>query len=401
MKKIYFAGKFNLTLDNKKLSKRLKNDYRSILLGNSLKLTFPDNNTKLKNYPIKYGGPFYFEQASNGDFTSTDCNTVIKEEMKSIKKCDIFCCVFDMNFSVGSVVELIQAANMKKRIVIFYKNENNNYTIKSEYWFAIAKSIEICKKNNTIIETFSYEDNLIAIMFNWLTNIIYTKRCVNTRQSSLNKYLIDYKIINKYKYKNKNCIQYKNIKNNNSLVVEKYDNGLTIVKSNRDLKIKGLVDVSNNSLYLDENINNIIFTITYIEGSDGVGKSSTINKLIKEGIVCLDRSENISKYMIFNISMNQRIEEYRKYLQKISPYRVIFLINNSEQELKKRINKRKTLSKFDKLAYEYNQLYLNTYVELCKLNLNNPIKIIDCTNFDLSRQVLEVKNHVLKEYNNE
>lgn len=401
MKKIYFAGKFNFISKKGTLPERLVNDYRSIILGNSSKLTFADKNTMLQNYPIKYCGPFYCEQASNGNFTSTDCSTVITEEMKFIKDCEIFCCVFDLNFSVGSIVELIEAAHLKKRIVIFYKNESNNYTIKSEYWFAISKAMDICKTNNTIFETFSYEDNLLPVLYNWLTNLNYSKRYVCTRESSLNDLLKEGVITNIYEYFGKQVTQYELIDIEKKIVVEKYSNGLTMVKSEKKLEIKGFVDVTNNQLYLDENINKIKFNKVFIEGTDGVGKTSTIAKLIEQGIVCLDRSEFICKYMLFEIPMDVRIRAYQNYLEEISPYYVIFLINNSKQELENRISKREYISEFDNLSYEYNKLYLDTYNEFNKQNSNNEIKLIDCTGLSEEEQLIKVKNCILRSCINE
>ncbi|MBQ3408484.1 MAG: hypothetical protein IJH12_04695 [Clostridia bacterium] len=154
MKKVYFAGKFNL-IKNKKLSldKRLVNDFRAIILGDSKKLTFADKNTKLNEKYI-YKGPFYCEQASNGDFTSTDCNVVLNSEYKAVSESDIYFAVFDENFSVGTIVELGWAIDLNKQIIIFYKEEASNYQIKSEYWFAIADAmnrsnrIKVCKFNN-------------------------------------------------------------------------------------------------------------------------------------------------------------------------------------------------------------------------------------------------------------
>lgn len=147
MKKIYFAGKFNLIKDKKlSLEKRLVNDFRAQLLGNSKKLTYADENTKLNENYI-YKGPFYCEQASNGDFTSTDCNVVLNSEYKAVSESDIYFAVFDENFSVGTIVELGWAIDLNKKIIIFYKEEASNYQIKSEYWFAIADAM---KRSNKI-----------------------------------------------------------------------------------------------------------------------------------------------------------------------------------------------------------------------------------------------------------
>ena len=147
MKKIYFAGKFNIIKDKKlSLEKRLVNDFRAQILGNSKKLTYADENTKLNENYI-YKGPFYCEQASNGDFTSTDCNVVLNSEYKAVSESDIYFAVFDENFSVGTIVELGWAIDLNKQIIIFYKEEASNYQIKSEYWFAIADAM---KRSNKI-----------------------------------------------------------------------------------------------------------------------------------------------------------------------------------------------------------------------------------------------------------
>ena len=149
MKKIYCAGKFNMIKDNNlKLEEKLVNDFRSKLLGSSKLLTLAQNNLKL-NEKYEYSGPFYCEQASNGDFTSVDCNVVLKAEKEVVSNCDIYLAVFGEKFSVGTIVELGWALDMNKRIIILYQEEDSNYQIKSEYWFAIADAIKRSKKINT------------------------------------------------------------------------------------------------------------------------------------------------------------------------------------------------------------------------------------------------------------
>lgn len=112
MKKIYFAGNFN-KIKNEELSleKMLANDYRSRLLGSSKLLTHYQKNFIVDNKFI-YSGPFYCEQASNGDYISTDCNVVIDAEYEAINKADKLVVVFNDNFSVGTVVELGWALNL-------------------------------------------------------------------------------------------------------------------------------------------------------------------------------------------------------------------------------------------------------------------------------------------------
>lgn len=159
MKKIYFAGKFNLIKDKSlPLCERLINDFRSIILGDSKKLTYADDNLLL-NTNYKYSGPFYCEQASNGDYTSTDCNTVLNAEYESVKNSDIYLALFDENFSVGTIVELGWALNLNKDIVIYYKLEDSSYAIKSEYWFAIADALK--RSNKVKLYGFKHMDEVI------------------------------------------------------------------------------------------------------------------------------------------------------------------------------------------------------------------------------------------------
>lgn len=154
MKKIYFAGKFKLDKNkNIPLAQRLEQDFRAKVLEDSEKLTYANNNLKLKNGHI-YSGPFYCEQASNGDFTSTDCNVVLKAEYEAVSNSDIYFALFDQKFSVGTIVELDWAIEMDKEIIIFYKEEESEYDIKSEYWFAIANAL--LKSNK--VKVFKFND---------------------------------------------------------------------------------------------------------------------------------------------------------------------------------------------------------------------------------------------------
>lgn len=155
--KIYIAAKFNKNkLENGKLS--LKNDFRVDLIGDENKFINFNNQSFIidKNNKPKYQyvGPFYCEQASNGDFTSTDCNVVLDSEYKAISNCDVYCAVFDENFSVGTIVELSWAINMNKDIIILYKEEESEYEIKSEYWFAILDAL----KRSNKVKIFSFNE---------------------------------------------------------------------------------------------------------------------------------------------------------------------------------------------------------------------------------------------------
>lgn len=129
-----------------------------------------------------------------------------------------------------------------------------------------------------------------------------------------------------------------------------------------------------------------------LEGTDGVGKTATIEKLKQQGIICQDRSKDIiSKNMLFNVSMEERVKIYNEYLRNTNDI-VIFLVNNDKDELMKRIYSREVISDFDLDAYEYNSLYLETYKLMEKQNLlHEKLFLVDCTNLTLDEQVEKVK----------
>lgn len=137
-----------------------------------------------------------------------------------------------------------------------------------------------------------------------------------------------------------------------------------------------------------------------IEGTDGVGKSTTIEELKKYDIICQDRSRDIiSKYMIFDIDMETRVNKYYEYL-KNNDCLIIFLINNDKEELMKRIYSREKISEFDLHAYEYNVLYKKTYEYMKEKNmLLNKLFIVDVTRLNLDNQVKKVKKLIQERRN--
>lgn len=134
-------------------------------------------------------------------------------------------------------------------------------------------------------------------------------------------------------------------------------------------------------------MNNII-----LEGTDGVGKTATIKKLKEQGITCQDRSKDIiSKYMLFTVSLEDRVKIYEEYLKNTND-KIIFLINNDSDELMRRIYSRERISEFDLEAPQYNELYLNTYNYMKENNkLYGKLFLVDCTNLTLEEQVEKVK----------
>lgn len=162
---------------------------------------------------------------------------------------------------------------------------------------------------------------------------------------------------------------------------------------------KGFIEVTDNKKY--ENIEifkgSIISNNTILEGTDAVGKTTTIIELLKEGIICQDRCmDMISVNMLFDIPMKERVTKYQEYLKHIDK-KIIIMVNNDKEELEKRINKREKLSKFDSLAFEYNKLYKDTYEYMEKHNmLEDKMFLVNCTGLTIDEQVKAVKKIICK-----
>ena len=165
MKSIFCGGKFKLNPDKSlTLEQRIKDDYRVVLLKDVNKFIYANSDSIIADQ-FKYKGTFYCEKASNGEYTSTECNTVLNEEYKALSESDIFLCVFDDTFSVGTVVELNWAVNLNKEIIIcFQKKEDSPYSVKSEYWFAIVDALNRTK--NVKIFPFGTHEELLDLILN-------------------------------------------------------------------------------------------------------------------------------------------------------------------------------------------------------------------------------------------
>ena len=235
----------------------------------------------------------------------------------------------------------------------------------------------------------------------------YTKNLKVNNITTVNK--IDEKEFNDILYKTKKCIKKRRrtyIDNNYQIDVDDFlaPNKFTMVEVSNDnldeYKIpKGLVDVTNINGYQNKEIyNGFIKKVgIIIEGTDAVGKSLTLNELLKEGIVCKDRdSKVISANMLFSIPMNERAKKYEYFLMNSEDI-LLFLINNDKEELLRRVYSRGNISDFDLDTYEYNKLYKKTYEYMRANNmLHDKLHCVDCTGLDVNKQLVKVKKVIDK-----
>ncbi len=163
---------------------------------------------------------------------------------------------------------------------------------------------------------------------------------------------------------------------------------------------KTFVEVTNNPIYANKNIakGSIKRTNVIIEGTDAVGKTTAIEKLLADGIVCQDRCEEvISKNMLFDISNEERSQKiYKEYFSKPNSNTIIFLVNFDEDELMRRVKARGEISEFDLEAYKYGLLYKETYDYMCsQYEIGNKLMLVDCTGLNIENQYEKVKNVIL------
>lgn len=133
-----------------------------------------------------------------------------------------------------------------------------------------------------------------------------------------------------------------------------------------------------------------------LEGTDAVGKTSTIEGLKKYDIICEDRSKDIiSKYMLFDYSLEFRAKKYHEYLKKTKCL-ILFLINNDKKELLRRVYSRKKISDFDLDTNKYNELYKETYEYMKNNNmLEQKLFLVDVTNLTLEEQIKKVRDVII------
>ena len=137
-----------------------------------------------------------------------------------------------------------------------------------------------------------------------------------------------------------------------------------------------------------------------LEGTDGVGKTSTAAALSREGITVSDRSRDvISRYMLFHIDMETRAAIYEKFLRENNVL-VIFMVNRNEQEITRRIYSRERISEFDRQANEYNRLYLQTYLYMEERAMTHGrLLLADCTDLSFDAQ-LELIRKLISDHPN-
>ncbi len=155
---------------------------------------------------------------------------------------------------------------------------------------------------------------------------------------------------------------------------------------------KNLLEVTGNRKY---NVNNILQgslknTNIVIEGSDGVGKTTLVKELAKNGLLTQDRAvEEVTRSMKTYRSRKERIQRVETYLRNNPSKKLVFLYLSNEDVLYNRVFSREVVDEFDKESIISQRLYIDTYNAL--RNYPN-LFLVDC----LDKAPEEIANKVIQ-----
>ena len=150
MERMYCGGAFCFDYRNDDLKSTALNDYRAMIL-NDVEQLLKKGEVILSDKLI-YTGPFYFESDGMID------KDIVNVEKQQIESCSIAVFFLENGICPGTISEMVYAAVLKKRMVIFYvKDETETEsTLRSPCWYPII----ICKElNPNKVEVISCADS--------------------------------------------------------------------------------------------------------------------------------------------------------------------------------------------------------------------------------------------------
>lgn len=158
---------------------------------------------------------------------------------------------------------------------------------------------------------------------------------------------------------------------------------------------KNLLEVTGNSRY---NVNNILQgslrnTDIVIEGSDGVGKTTLVKALARNGVLTQDRAvEEVTRSMKTYLSKKERIQRVETYLRNNPSKKLVFLYLSNENVLYNRVFSREVVDEFDKEAIISQRLYIDTYNTLRNYPNLFLIDCLDKTPEKIAYEVIKLTN---------
>ena len=153
MEYIYCGGRFDFDYRQIGYEKKAAEDYRAILLKDVNKLLNPADTVVLSDN-LSYIGPYYFETEGMLDLD------IIETEKRQIERCTIAVFLLDNTPCPGTIAEMVYAAALQKRILIYYvKNTNETESVlQSPFWYPIILCRKIDSSDVNIIACDSYDE---------------------------------------------------------------------------------------------------------------------------------------------------------------------------------------------------------------------------------------------------
>lgn len=153
MEYLYCGGRFDFDYRDADFEEKAVRDYRAILLNDVNKL-LRNSDTVILSGHLAYIGPYYFETDGMLD------RDIVEVEKRQIERCTIAVFLLDNSPCPGTIAEMVYAAELQKRVLIFYvRNENETESaLRSLFWYPMILCSEINRSGTEIIAYDSYAE---------------------------------------------------------------------------------------------------------------------------------------------------------------------------------------------------------------------------------------------------
>lgn len=162
MNYLYCGGRFDFDCRDTDFEEKAVRDYRAILLNDVNKL-LSNSDTVILSGHLAYIGPYFFE---TDDMLDRD---IVEVEKRQIERCTIAVFLLDDTPCPGTIAELVYAASLQKKILIYYvKNTNETESVlRSPFWYPMILCSKVNRSGTEIIAYDSYAEARDGIL-KWL-----------------------------------------------------------------------------------------------------------------------------------------------------------------------------------------------------------------------------------------
>lgn len=162
MEYLYCGGRFDFDYRDADFEEKAVRDYRAILLNDVNKL-LSNSDTVILSGHLAYIGPYYFETDGMLD------QDIVATEKRQIERCTIAVFLLDDTPCPGTIAELVYAASLQKKILIYYvKNTNETESVlRSPFWYPMILCSKVNRSGTEIIAYDSYAEARDGIL-KWL-----------------------------------------------------------------------------------------------------------------------------------------------------------------------------------------------------------------------------------------